>query len=197
MVYLKKIVFIIICVIIVIALGIITGIYLYNLNNKDDDKFNNNISEVVSEENYIEEKNIIEISNKEEKTTPNTLLIYKTYYTKCNHYINEYKDIDISLVNFNKKDLQSKNNGWRIEDFSSDKVVFSKEKEAFCNEHYKLKLADGIVNVYILDENGNESEYEKTDITEEYLTNEDILRLKEGILVYGKENLSSTIEDYE
>lgn len=197
MVYLKKIVFIIICVIIVIALGIITGIYLYNLNNTADDNFNNNISEVVSEENYIEEKNIIEISNKEEKTTPNTLLIYKTYYTKCNHYINEYKDIDISLVNFNKKDLQSKNNGWRIEDFSSDKVVFSKEKEAFCNEHYKLKLADGIVNVYILDENGNESEYEKTDITEEYLTNEDILRLKEGILVYGKENLSSTIEDYE
>ena len=29
------------------------------------------------------------------------------------------------------------------------------------------------------------------------LTEEDILRLKEGITVYGKENLSSVLEDYE
>ena len=33
--------------------------------------------------------------------------------------------------------------------------------------------------------------------TQEFLTEEDILRLKEGITVYGKENLTSTIEDYE
>ena len=31
----------------------------------------------------------------------------------------------------------------------------------------------------------------------EYLTNEDILKLTEGIVVYGKENLSSVLEDYE
>ena len=39
--------------------------------------------------------------------------------------------------------------------------------------------------------------YEQTGITTEYLTNEDILKLTTGIEVYGKENLSSTMEDYE
>ena len=197
MIYLKRIVFTIICIIVVIALGIFVGIYLYNMNNTANENFNNSITEVNLNENYIEEQNAIEISNREEKTTPNTLLIYRTYYTKCNHYINEYKDIDINAVNLNKNELQDINEGWRIEDFSSEQVIFSKEVEDFCMEHFKLKMVDGIVKIYILDEEGNETEYENTDITEEYLTNEDILKLKEGILVYGKESLTSTIEDYE
>ena len=197
MIYLKRIVFTIICIIVVIALGIFVGIYLYNMNNTANENFNNSITEVNLNENYIEEQNAIEISNREEKTTPNTLLIYRTYYTKCNHYINEYKDIDINAVNLNKNELQDINEGWRIEDFSSEQVIFSKEVEDFCMEHFKLKMVDGIVKIYILDEEGNETEYESTDITEEYLTNEDILKLKEGILVYGKESLTSTIEDYE
>ena len=44
---------------------------------------------------------------------------------------------------------------------------------------------------------GNETEYLQTEITTEYLTNEDILKLTTGIEVYGKEKLTSTIEDYE
>lgn len=193
----KRIFFTVIFIIIVIALGIFIGIYLYNMNNTVKENFDNSITEVNLNENNIEEQNIIEISNVEEKTTPNTLLIYKTYYTKCNHYINEYKDIDINAVNLSKNELQDLNEGWRMEEFSSEQVILTKEIEDFCGEHFKLKLVDGVVNIYTIDEEGNEAEFESTEITEEYLTNEDILKLKEGILVYGRENLSSTIEDYE
>lgn len=193
----RKIFFTILIIISVVSLGIIAGIYLYNKNNTVNERYDNSITEVNINENSIEKQNIVEISNVKEKTTPNTLLIYKTYYTKCKHYINKYKDIDISLVNLTQNEFKDLNKGWRIEEFSSQQVVLVKEVEEFCGEHYKLKLIDGKLIIYQIDENGKETEYEITDITEEFLTKEDVLKLKDGIVVYGKENLSSTIEDYE
>ena len=193
----KRIFLIIISILLIVALGITVSIYMHNVNNMANESFESNITEINIEDNNIKEKNIIEISNKEEKTTPNTLLVYKTYYTKCNHYINEYKSIDINEVNLNKEELQELHREWKIEEFDEEQVILSKEKDEFCGEHYRLKLVEGMVNIYIIDEQGNEIEYENTDITEEYLTSEDILKLKQGITIYGKENLSSTIEDYE
>lgn len=186
-------------IIAIITTGIVVGIYIYNTkNNIVNESFDNNdITEVNINENTLKEQNTIEIANKEEKTTPNTLLVYRTYFTKCNHYINVYKDIEMNEVNLDREELQERNKGWKVEEFSAEQVILSKEEDEFCGEHYKLKLEDGIVNIYTIDEQGTETEYETTDINEEYLTNEDVLNLKEGILVYGKENLSSTIEDYE
>ena len=98
----RKIFFTILIIISVVSLGIIAGIYLYNKNNTVNERYDNSITEVNINENSIEKQNIVEISNVKEKTTPNTLLIYKTYYTKCNHYINEYKDVDINEVNLTR-----------------------------------------------------------------------------------------------
>ena len=195
----KKVIYTFIIIFIIILFGIIVGIYLYNRNNTVKENFNSGKTEISisNNSNNILNKNIIETINSEEKTTPNSLLVYKTYYTKCNHFINEYKDIDISMVNLTKDELQERNRDWKIEDFSSEQVIFSREIEDFCMEHFKLKLINGQLIIFIIDEEGNESEYEITDITEEYLTSEDILKLREGILVFGKENLVSTIEDYE
>ena len=193
----KKTIIILICIFFVVALGVYCGIVMYGRDNKNayNQEFSNNM--------IIQERNIklqsIETSNSEnEKTTPNTLMIYKTYYTKCNHYVREYKDIDISLVNFTEDELKEKfKNKWDIDKFSSEEIELSKEVEEFCNEHYKIKLENSTIVIYTIDENGIETEYEHTGITTEYLTAEDILKLTQGIFVYGKENLSSTIEDYE
>lgn len=187
----------IICIIVIIILSIFAGLYLYNLNNITKDNVNSNTTQVDIEKNNIEIENTIEIVNQDKKTTPNTLMIYRTYYTKCNHYINEYKDIDISAVNLTKDEIKEKNREWSIKEFCPEQIILEKEEEGFCNQHYKLKLVDDRIEILSIDENGNEVEYEKTEITTEYLTEEDILRLKEGIFVYGKENLSSMLEDYE
>ena len=40
-------------------------------------------------------------------------------------------------------------------------------------------------------------EFEKTDISIEYLTDTDKIDIEKGLKVYGKENLSQIIEDYE
>lgn len=185
-----------ISIIVIILLGIMFGFIMYdNEPTINENTMLNNENILAIEENQIIA--VIETSVEEEKTTPNTLIVYKTYYTKCKHYIQRYEDIDASLVNLTEKEFKEKNRKWSIEKFSGEEVELSKEEEAFCNEHYKLKLENNAIVIYQIDEAGAETEYEQTGITTEYLTNEDILKLTTGIEVYGKENLSNTIEDYE
>jgi hypothetical protein len=176
-------------------LGTLVIVRIYNSNMAENYNmaFDNNLN--------MQEQNVeilsIETSNIEEKTTPNTLITYKIYYTKCKHYIQEYKEIDVSFVNLTEKEFAEKNRGWDIDKFSSEEIEMSKEEEAFCNQHYKLKLENESIVIYNIDENGKENEYEHTGITTEYLTEQDILKLKTGIYVFGKENLTSTMEDFE
>lgn len=194
--YLNKFV-IAISTIIIILVGIFFGITIYKQQFEVGKKNN-----IIEDTNVLRIENNIEISTvetaaEEEKTTPNTLIIYKTYYTKCKHFVQRYEDIDATLVNLTEKELREKCREWNVEKFSSKEIELSKEEENFCNEHYKLKLENNAIVVYNVDENGVETEYEHTGITTEYLTEEDILRLTTGIIIYGQENLTSTIEDYE
>lgn len=180
--------------IIVAGFGVVIGLIISGGAEEYNEAYDNNM---IIEENNIEVI-AIETSNiEEEKTTPNTLVIYKTYYTKCDHYVQEYNDIDASLVNLTEEEIKEKCRGWRINKFSSKEIELSREQELFCGQHYKLKLENKTIVIYSIDENGVETEYEYTGITTEYLTDEDILKLTEGIYVFGKENLTSTIEDYE
>lgn len=185
----------IIIIILIIIFGIFIGTRIFNYENSTHNTIINN--NIIKQEENIEISSVEISSKEEERTTPNTLIIYKTYYTKCKHYIQKYEDIDASLVNCTENELKEKCRGWRIDKFSSKEVEMSKEEEKFCNEHYKLKLENNVIVIYNVDENGVETEYQQTGITTEYLTEEDILKLTTGIYVFGKENLTSTIEDYE
>lgn len=191
----KKTISIILGIIFIVSIGAFIGVRMYdNSEKKYNAAFDNNF--ITPEEN-IEITSLEVTSKEEEKTTPNSLMVYKIYYTKCKHYIQEYEDIDTSLVNLNEEELKEKCRQWDIEKFSAEEIELSKEIEEFCNQHYKLILENKVIVIYNVDENGVETEYEQTEITTEYLTSEDILKLTTGIYVYGKENLTSTIEDYE
>lgn len=196
MIYLNKKIAITISIISIILLGAIFGYIMSDNEPAVDENMMLNNDNILAIENE-QEISAVQTSIEEEKTTPNTLVIYKTYYTKCEHYIQKYEDIDVSLVNLTEKEFKEKKRDWKIEKFSGEEIELSKEEEAFCNEHYKLKLENNVIVIYKIDEAGIETEYEQTGITNEYLTNEDILKLTTGIEVYGKENLTNTIEDYE
>ena len=190
----KKSIIIVICILIIIGLEIYFGISVFNKNNDNDFVPHEDLNNTTLN-NQI--KASIEVSNSEEKTTPKTLIIYKTYYTKCKHYTTKYEDIDTSLVNLTQKEFKDRCKSWTLEKFSPKEIEVSKQEEKFCNEHYKIKLENNVIVIYNVDENGKETEYEQTGITTEYLTEEDILKLTAGIIIFGKENLTSTIEDYE
>ena len=183
--------------VVAISIGFGIGVFI----TREEPKMGSNSAEQeeLEAENIVE--NEVEISEtstaEEEKVTPNTLMIYKTYHTKCQHYINEYENADASDVNLTEEDLREKYREWNITSFNAEQVVLERETEDFCNEHYKLKIVDGKIVIYRLDEKDKEVDSETTEITTEYLTEEDILQLKEGITVYGKENLTAVLEDYE
>ena len=63
--------------------------------------------------------------------------------------------------------------------------------------HYLIKNVNGFIEVYYLDENNNEYLYKKTNISTDYLTEEDIQDLDVGIEVVGNESLNKMLEDFE
>ena len=60
-----------------------------------------------------------------------------------------------------------------------------------------LRELDDTVAIYTIDEKGEEKLHEITAISTQYLPNEDLKRLENGIKAIGKEALNSVLEDYE
>ena len=192
----KKWIIITVIVIIIISLGIGFCIYLYRINKQND--FIEQVEELSKENNRrIEEDNMLQATSNEEKTTPNTIFVIKKYYEKCGHTTSDYIDIPGDFINMTEDDIKDTCKEWQIKEFSSGQVVLFKYENGFCNEHYVLKEEDGVINVYIIDENGIETIKEKTDISTQYLPQTDRISLKNGIYIYGNEELYSALEDYE
>ena len=192
--------------ILVILIGIIIGVGVYKTQikvgeNKNIEN-NINISEKVTDE-CVEEweeiqnkQNSINTDSSEEKLSPNCSFTFKKHYILCDHTSNEYTNITEELVNCTQKDIEEKYPEWKIEKFSRNEVILSKDFEGECGEHYVLRNVNGNIVVYRI-VNGIEEEYEKTEIAVDYLTETDKISFENGLKVYGKQNLSQILEDFE
>lgn len=187
--------------ILIFAILVIIGVNIYRNNNLNsgiqvEEKLAEDINQI--EENLIKSNiELITTASEEEKTSPNCWFIFKTLYTKCEHITIEKEQIEEVMVNKTKEELQKIYRNWNIVTFISDEVLFYKEVEEICNEHYILKELDGYVAIYTLDEKDNATLKEITAIVIAYLPEEDVQRLKEGIKVTGKDKLNQALEDYE
>ena len=169
-------------------------------NKENENKNNTYISEVIEDEcteEYQQMQNTTTVSMAEEKVSANAILILKKYYKKCEHTINEYVELPQELVNMTKDEVQAQYPDWEVIGFEAGKVTLYKEFDDVCGEHFKLKVEDGKVVVYIVNRDGAESLYEKTNISSEYLTETDLLNMQDGLEIYGKEELNQIIEDFE
>ena len=161
---------------------------------------NTYIAEVIEDEctqEYEESQKATAVSFTEEKLASNALLVLKKYYQKCEHTINEYVELPPELVNMTEKEVQAEYPEWEVIGFEKGKLTLYKEFEDGCGEHFKLKIEDGKVVIYIINSDGTESIYEKTNISSEYLTETDLLNMKDGLEIHGKEELNQIIEDFE
>lgn len=186
----------IICIFVVSG---ICGYYIYEAATKSEVN-ENNISELakVAVENGVNTSApSLLTSMVEEKVSPNATLIIKKHYSKCGHTTKDYAEIPAELVNLKEEEVKNQLSDWELKGFSASEVVILKELSGICNEHYVLRDKDGLIAIYTEDENGNETLQEITEISTDYLTDQDRLELKEGIKAIGKEELNSTIEDYE
>ena len=196
---------IIISVVLAICAGMATY-FIVRQNKKSETipETNTYISEKIEDEcteEYKEEQmanqNTTAVSSTEEKVAANAILILKKYYTKCDHTINEYVELPKELVNLTKEQVQEKYADWQVIGFEKGKITLYKEFNDVCGEHFKLKIEDGKVVVYTVNNDGTETLYEKTNISSEYLTETDLINMQDGLEIYGKEELNQVIEDFE
>ena len=161
---------------------------------------NTYISELIEDEcteEYEKMKNVTVVSATEEKLSANAILILKKYYEQCDHTINEYVELPQELVNLTEQEVQAEYTDWEVIGFEKGKLTLYKQFKDVCGEHFKLKIEDGKVVIYLVNNDGTESVYEKTDISSEYLTETDLLNMQEGLEIYGLEELNQIIEDFE
>ena len=166
-------------------------------NTKKEAKISEKV-EVECTEEYTKETKIEEVVATKEKVSANSQLIIKKYFKQCDHTINEYVEMPQELVNLTKEEVQNKYNDWKVIGFEPNKVTLYKEFDDMCGEHFKLKVEEGKIVIYQINKEGNQSIYEKTNISSEYLTQTDLISIENGGLdVYGKEELNKIIEDFE
>ena len=191
---------IIIAFIIIFIIAIFVGNYIYDSSNKEENtiKSENTSNSIVNQVDYSVRNDItINTDSEEEKVSPNATLILKKHYKECDHTIKEYAEIPEEFVNLTKSEIEKEYPEWEVEKFTPLDIILIKEEEGFCNEHFILKEEQGVITVYKIDKQGEESLYDTTGISVEYLTESDKLELKNGIKVYGKEELNSMLENYE
>ena len=82
-------------------------------------------------------------------------------------------------------------------EYISERVEEANNNLSEQDTHYLLKDVYGYIEIYYLDENNNEYLYKKTDISTEYLSEEDLDDLQVGIEVVGIEALNKMLEDFE
>lgn len=150
-----------------------------------------------NESNYTNNLELVVTNYSGFKISPNTRIVIETYYKECNHKEVEEKSADEEIVNLNEEELQEKYKDYIIKQFGTEKVVLYNEVNGYCGEHYIVKENNGYIGVLKLDSRGTEKFYRATDISVQYLPETDLVSIKEGVKVYGKENLNKILEDYE
>ena len=195
----RKIYLISIIGIIIFAILVTIGVIIYkNANSNLEQKEATYIQTNHIEENLVNSNiELVTTTSEEEKVSPNCLFIFKVYYKECEHITIEKETASEVMVNKTREDLESIYKDWNIVTFRNDEVLFYKEQEGICNEHYMLKDLEGCIAIYSVNEEEKETLKEKTAIITTYLPEEDVNRLKEGIRVDGTDKLNKALEDYE
>ncbi len=194
--------------IIIIIIAIFGGIKLFEtINNNqvsNQIQYQTETSEVIEDEcteewEELNNKNTLNLqANTQEQIqlSPNCSFTFQTHYEECGHTSRQYNNIPTQLVNKTKEEIQQLYNDWEITTFTSNEVVLDKNMEGECGEHYVLREVAGKIVIYVM-KNNTEEEYQKTEISTDYLTETDKITIREGLKVYGKENLNQAIEDFE
>lgn len=183
-----------------IALIILTSAVVYqNIKYdklaKEEEKVTD---ECIYENNEIENDiDEIKVSETETKVSPNAELVIKKYYKECGHNTEEKRNVANDMVNKTQEEIEKLYPDYKVESFFNNKIVLIKEEEGQCDEHYIVRDENSNIMIYKILSDGKEEIYQNTGISTEYLPETDKISLRDGIKVFGRENLNSIIEDFE
>ncbi len=186
--------------IIVLMISILVGIQVFKTQNNNVTEHQiAQISEEIEDDCTEEWKELYEqntmnlqVNTQENiRLSPNCSFTFQTHYTGCGHTSRKYMNIPQQLVNKTEEELQELYNEWKIKTFTTNEVILEKEETGECGEHYVLRDVDGKIVIYVI-KDGKEEEYEKTEISTDYLTETDKITMKDGLKVIRKRELKSS-----
>ncbi len=180
-------------------IGVITGVYFYEKDKtKDSNIGTKQLANLEQNQNEKQiENEVISTSIAETKLSPNCTITEKQYFKGCDHFIKEIKEIPEEWINFTEEQVKEQYADWKIESLTNNEIIVSQEKEGYCGMHYIVKEHGEVLGIYTTDETGEETWKEDTDIATRYLTEEDLIKVKEGIKAIGDDQLHSVLEDFE
>ena len=204
---------IIFCIsVIIFSVGIILGAELNSIGTEkqiaeENSRFDS-IQDVViknvqaehnkNNDNANSDNNIVQpVTSIETKISPYAILTIEKYFKNCEHTTLEKIDIPKELVNMTKEELQQKYEKWEIKKFEDKEIHLYREIDANCSSHFVVKEDEGKVAVFAQITDKNIQKKQVTNIDFETLREEDKEMIREGIELFGEEELSSFIEDFE
>jgi hypothetical protein len=193
-------------IILIIITGFFTGSYFYKINelNRAEEErkvIAIEVDDECTEISELEEQGLLDLQRTNagsEKVSPNTTLVIKKFYKKCNHIIQNQEKIPVDVANLSEEEFKEKYNEWEVQKFTNSEIVLYKEIDDFCHEHYLLKDENDFIAIYELNEKDEEVQLIRvTDIATQYLTDTDLIKLQSGMIIYTNKELNKVLEDFE
>ncbi|MDD2376297.1 MAG: hypothetical protein PHD15_02470 [Clostridia bacterium] len=119
---------------------------------------------------------------------------YEDYYINCKETITN-KNIEFGTTKEKIKEKVDKE--YKLVEETENSIIFRKEIDSNCPNHFKLLLEKGYVIIYQIVDDEISTIYKNTEIPESNIREELISELKKGIMVNTLEDLNSYIEDIE
>ncbi len=183
-----------------VFIGFFIGMYISSNKNVNKSKEGitietNEIEASAKSSKYIDEKNKYKINAISDKTK----IVKKDIYVKGDPYevlINQ--DVTDEVIGMDK-DLFSKHvekDGYTVEEFTDEKVVFSKKIDKWPDNMYVLKLSNKSLAIYKVDSSNELKQVESTEIIEEQLSESEIQELNKGKVYDSVESIKEVLGDY-
>lgn len=193
--------------IIIFSMGIILGAELNSISSEkqlvEENKKIDSMQDIVIRNVQAEKKedtnknNVQAVTSVETKISPYATLTIEKYFKSCGHTTLDSIEIPKELVNMTEEELKNRYEKWEIKKFEERDIYIFREIDANCSAHFVVKEDAGKVAVFAQITDNNLQYKESTNIDFENLREEDKAMIKSGVHLYGTEELSSFIEDFE
>ncbi len=176
-----------------------------NINEKSQTEVyaqNNDIAEEddtdVEEETEVSEvnSNTLEMVMADNTINESTKMVYQYYY-KDKGVMEESEEVPpYFLLGFDFNDMLEYYPDWQIVSFSGEEVVMRKIVDEKKEDSFTITQKDGYIAVYYEDEEKGKTLYQITETPVSVLTQEEQVRLNDGIIVKGEYELSKILAEY-
>jgi len=190
--------FVVVSMLVLLTGGILIGLVVTKEDNNVEEIEGNSVQEVSNVDVEIADIEMYEEVNNEDEDVE---IVYVDIYKDCNHASenrsNEY-GVDIDEIRQRELNrIEEEKSEYKLVQDSDGVLMFEKEHECKCSNHYMLKFKNDMVVIFRYSEEGEYVKYQETDIMKEGLRPDLAFRLEEGIEAETVEELYMFLEELE